>query len=63
MWKRCQICPLQGQGLGYVGFNKSLTGKIVNREVVVFAGETKFNQGMKDKASLKELQKRFYEAQ
>lgn len=33
-----------------MGFNKSLTGKIVNREGMMFAGEAKFNQGMKDKA-------------
>lgn len=45
-----------------MGFNKSLTGKIVNCEVVIFAGETKFSQGMKGKAWLKELQKSFYEA-
>lgn len=50
MWKRSQQCSFQGQRLGYVGFNTPLAGKAVNREVVIFASETKFNQGMKDKA-------------
>lgn len=62
MWKRGQQCSFQGQGLGYVRFNTSLAGKAVNREVVIFASETKFNQGMKDKAWLKELQRSFHEA-
>lgn len=37
-----------GIGAGICGILKSPTGKIVNHEVVIFAGERKFNQGIKD---------------